>query len=345
MENNKHIKLNEIHCDLISEYLRFCKYQTGQRLKSIDYCFSSILNCRVRSTETYTGDEVKSLLTDLEDVVRGEVDTELTDGVHTNTLFVQQLLAQAEEWHLTLSANISELENRELLNCVKLFEEEQQRKSESQKMSITVTQTKQVIPVEDMNVATALKTEIARLTMENDSLRTHVANQDQDSKNPPPQSVDVQQLESELSLAQGEINRLKSQLHSLLQENESDSMEKLQIVQQAVDTLSKELEVSQTKAAEETEKLKRDLESREDKLRQIQSNLLLAEKELDKKFQATSAYMNMKKILVQKNNQIKSLRRKVASLGGTEGGDDEESEEDGIALQKQSNLEEEGFRI
>lgn len=167
----------------------------------------------------------------------------------------------------------------------------------------------------------------------------------QDSKNPPPQSVDVQQLESELSLAQGEINRLKSQLHSLLQENESDSMEKLQIVQQAVDTLSKELEVSQTKAAEETEKLKRDLESREDKLRQIQSNLLLAEKELDKKFQATSAYMNMKKILVQKNNQIKSLRRKVASLGGTEGGDDEESEEDGIALQKQSNLEEEGFRI
>lgn len=68
---------------------------------------------------------------------------------------------------------------RELLNCVKLFEEEQQRKSESQKMSITVTQTKQVIPVEDMNVATALKTEIARLTMENDSLRTHVANQDQ----------------------------------------------------------------------------------------------------------------------------------------------------------------------
>lgn len=35
--------LNEVHTDLISEYLRFAKYQQDQRLKSIDYCFTNLL--------------------------------------------------------------------------------------------------------------------------------------------------------------------------------------------------------------------------------------------------------------------------------------------------------------
>ncbi len=158
-------------------------------------------------------------------------------------------------------------------------------------------------------------------------------------------------LESDLASALEEINRLKSQLQTLHQENESDSLEKLQIVQQAVDTLSKELETSKSKAMEETEKLKKDLESREDKLRILNSSLLLAEKELDKKFQSTNAYINMKKILMQKNNQIKSLRRKVVNLGGTtnETEDkiekDEEQEDEELNVMRQNHQEEEGFRI
>ena len=84
-----------------------------------------------------------------------------------------------------------------------------------------------------------------------------------------------------------------------------------------------ELENSRKSAQEETEKLRQDLESREDKLRQVQSNLLLAEKELEKKFQATGAYANMKKMLMQKNETIKSLRKKLAqsdSQGDSGGG-------------------------
>lgn len=44
--------------------------------------------------------------------IESEMETELSDCVHTNVLLLQQLLAQAEEWHMTLTANISELENR-----------------------------------------------------------------------------------------------------------------------------------------------------------------------------------------------------------------------------------------
>ena len=79
--------------------------------------------------------------------------------------------------------------------------------------------------------------------------------------------------------------------------------------------ITQELQTSRSLAEEETEKLRKDLESREDKLRQVQSNLLLKEKELEQKFQATTAYINMKKILLQKNNMIKNLRKKLVEAG------------------------------
>lgn len=60
----------------------------------------------------YTGDEVASILTALQDTVANEVRTELRDASHTNGLLLQQLLANAEQWHLTLTADVSELENR-----------------------------------------------------------------------------------------------------------------------------------------------------------------------------------------------------------------------------------------
>ena len=67
---------------------------------------------RIREDETYNGDEVIKLVQDLQEIAVDEAETELTDAIHTNVLFVQQLLKQAEEWHLTLTTNVSELENR-----------------------------------------------------------------------------------------------------------------------------------------------------------------------------------------------------------------------------------------
>lgn len=72
--------------------------------------YSSI--CRVREDETYTGEEVNALLDDLHQVCREEVVTELSDAIHTNALLVNQLLVQAQTWHMTLSANIADLENQ-----------------------------------------------------------------------------------------------------------------------------------------------------------------------------------------------------------------------------------------
>lgn len=53
------------------------------------------------------------------------MESELLNTAHTNVLLLRQLFQQAEKWHLKLQADISELENRELLEQIKEFEEQQ----------------------------------------------------------------------------------------------------------------------------------------------------------------------------------------------------------------------------
>ena len=44
---------------------------------------------------------------------------------------------------------------------------------------------------------------------------------------------------------------------------------------------------------------------------EIQDQLRMAEKELERKFNQTNAYKNMKQMLDKKNEQIKDLRRRL----------------------------------
>ncbi|CAL8142300.1 unnamed protein product [Orchesella dallaii] len=317
--------LNELHKDLISEYLRFSKYQQEQRLKSIDYCFTKLLAFKIREDETYTGEEVNALLDDLHDVVRSEVVTELSDLSHTNALLLNQLLLQAQNWHLTLSANIADLEDQEKITKMRQLDEELSKDGLAG-FKVTVSKGKRFQPVDDMNVATALKMEVVRLTAENDILKSKleafgVPESDEVSqKNKEAAAEQASKLAEELSVAQNEIDRLMEIVKAKSEQDDS-SQQQMETVHDAIEKMRAELESSQRIANEQTEKLRKDLEARESKLRQVQSSLLLAEKELDKKFQATGAYTTMKKILQQKNCQIKALRKKLVKLGALE--DDE----------------------
>ena len=61
---------------------------------------------------TFTRDEVKELLQNLKDLVQGEVEADLIEISHTNILLFSQLLKQAEKWHLRMSVDLSEIQNR-----------------------------------------------------------------------------------------------------------------------------------------------------------------------------------------------------------------------------------------
>jgi leucine zipper transcription factor-like protein 1 len=63
------------------------------------------------------------------------------------------------------------------------------------------------------------------------------------------------------------------------------------------------------------------LQSNENRLKEVQHALSLAENELEKKFNQTNTYINMKRIIEQKNQQIRQLRQQLQ-------GDNDDREED-----------------
>uniref|UniRef100_A0A8C5I0I6 Leucine zipper transcription factor-like protein 1 n=1 Tax=Gouania willdenowi TaxID=441366 RepID=A0A8C5I0I6_GOUWI len=101
--------------------MRFARSKRVMSLKTIDSCFEELKESRLVE-ETFTVDEVREMLDGLQVVVRGEVEMELINTAHTNVLLLRQLFSQAEKFYLRLQSDISELENRELLEKVAHFE-------------------------------------------------------------------------------------------------------------------------------------------------------------------------------------------------------------------------------
>ena len=70
------------------------------------------------------------------------------------------MCGQAEKWHLKLFANLSELENRELLDAVQRFEEQQfdlASKKANKRPSITVSVLRRLEPIEGAGAAPLLQ--------------------------------------------------------------------------------------------------------------------------------------------------------------------------------------------
>ena len=73
--------------------------------------------------DTFTVDEVEEIIEAVKEAVSSEVGTELLNTSHTNILLLKQLFSQAEKWHLNLDTDMSELENKDLLDAIKKWEE------------------------------------------------------------------------------------------------------------------------------------------------------------------------------------------------------------------------------
>ncbi|XP_049842872.1 leucine zipper transcription factor-like protein 1 isoform X3 [Schistocerca gregaria] len=114
--------LNEQHQSLIMTYIRFAKHQRAQNLKAVYCAFQDVIESRL-SEETYTAEEVRELLCGLREAVRADVEAELMSHGRATALLLRQLLAQAERWHLRLSADMSQLQDREQLEQVAALEE------------------------------------------------------------------------------------------------------------------------------------------------------------------------------------------------------------------------------
>jgi hypothetical protein len=97
------------------------------------------------------------------------------------------------------------------------------------------------------------------------------------------------------------LQQLNDQLKNRLSQYEKDD-----------DVLSQQLEESTRLYNNKEVSFTQQISSNEKRLKDIQHALSLAENELEKKFNQTNTYVNMKRIIEQKNQQIRELRQQLA---------------------------------
>ena len=114
---------------------------------------------------------------------------------------------------------------------------------------------------------------------------------------------------------------LKTEIQKMQQLNEQ-LKQRLSQYEKDDDHLNQQLEEHTRLYSNKEASFTQQIGSNEKRLKEIQQALSLAENELEKKFNQTNAYMNMKRIIEQKNQQIRELRQQVAGKNGDEDEED-----------------------
>ncbi|XP_044031877.1 leucine zipper transcription factor-like protein 1 isoform X1 [Siniperca chuatsi] len=268
--------------------MRFARSKRVLRLKTIDSCFEELKDSRLVD-ETFTVDEVREMLDGLQAVVRGEVEMELINTAHTNVLLLRQLFSQAEKFYLRLQSDISELENRELLEQVAEFEKTDFKNAEKINQE---TSKHKLAPLNEGGVSELLNKEIVRLQEENDKLKARLRTLESQAMSALDEKTKAERALKDLQKVQGEQQEISS-------------------LEDTVAALREDYERSLSTSAVSQKDLQENLISAKHDLLRVQEQLSLAEKELEKKFQQTAAYRNMKEILTKKNEQIKEIRKRL----------------------------------
>ncbi|XP_037613434.1 leucine zipper transcription factor-like protein 1 isoform X2 [Sebastes umbrosus] len=279
---------NEQHQNEVINYMRFARSKRVLRLKTIDSCFEELKDSRLVE-ETFTVDEVKEMLDGLQAVVRGEVEMELINTAHTNVLLLRQLFSQAEKFYLRLQSDISELENRELLEQVAEFEKTDFKTADKINQE---TSKPKLAPLNEGGVSELLNKEISRLQEENDKLKARLRTLESQAMSALDERTKAERALKDLQKVQGEHQEISS-------------------LEGTVAALRDDYERSLSANSASQKGLQENLISAKHELLRVQEQLSLAEKELDKKFQQTAAYRNMKEILTKKNEQIKDIRKRL----------------------------------
>ncbi|XP_014036397.1 leucine zipper transcription factor-like protein 1 isoform X2 [Salmo salar] len=286
---------NEHHQNEAINYMRFARSKRAIRLKTIDSCFEDLKDSRLVD-ETFTVDEVRDMLDGLQLVVRGEVETELINTAHTNVLLLRQLFSQAEKFYLRLQTDISELENRELLEQVAEFEKTEFKNPNKTNQQISKPK---LSPLNEGGVSELLNKEISRLQEEKDKLKGRLRTLETQAMGALDEKTKAERALKNLQKVQGEQKEITS-------------------LEDTVAALQEDYQKSLSVNAASQRDLQDNLVSAKHDLLRVQEQLALAEKELDRKFQQTSAYRNMKEILTKKNEQIKDIRKRLSKYESDE---------------------------
>lgn len=275
--------------------MRFAHSKRVLRLKTIDKCFEELKDSRLVE-EAFTVDEVREMLEGLQAVVVGEVETELINTAHTNVLLLRQLFSQADKFYLRLQSDISELENRDLLEQVAEFEKTDFKTTNKTTQEISKPK---LAPLNEGGVSELLKKEITRLQEENEKLKGRLRNLES-------QAMSVLDEKTKAERALKDLRMVQGDQQGALPDQDQD-----QDLESTVAALREDYERSLDVSAASQKDLQQNLVTAKHELLHVREQLAMAEKELDRKFQQTAAYRNMKEMLTNKNEQIKDIRKRL----------------------------------
>jgi len=174
-------------------------------------------------------------------------------------------------------------------------------------------------PLNDGGPTQLLNLQIQKLEQENQSLRQRM-------KTIESQATEI--LESKLEL-KAEVETLKTHKTSEVESEtkNGEATKEFEKLNEAVDAAKQEL-FNEKQVSEKSQKeLETDLVSTKHRFLEVQHQLNMAEKELEKKFSETGAYKNLKKMLGSKNATIKEMRAKLDVYEPSTVNDDEREEE------------------
>ncbi|GFO31798.1 leucine zipper transcription factor-like protein 1 [Plakobranchus ocellatus] len=294
-ETRAQLGINEHHQNQVVNYIRFARYQRGQRLRAVDVCFEELKDSRL-TDETFTVDEVVDMLDGLLAVVRSEVESELINTAHTNVLMSRQMCQQAEKYHLKLSTDISELENRELLEQIREFEEQEFSGAKKEKDFVA----KKLIPINDTGLTQLLNMKIDELQSENEMLLQRLSKFDKEF------AGNYQRTKSLTS----DLERLQAELRAKGTRPGATSAEVSEMTRQMAE-LQVQIDQERQKGKVSSEQAEREMASTKHELLRIREMLEMAEKELEKKVSQTTPFKNLKQMLQRKNDQMKDLRKRL----------------------------------
>ena len=115
---------------------------------------------------------------------------------------------------------------------------------------------------------------------------------------------------------------LKTEIQKLQQLNQQ-LKERLSQYVDDDELLQNQLEENSRSFSKKEQTFSEQLKSTEQRFKEVQHALSLAENELEKKFNETNTYITMKKIIGQKNQQIRQLREQVTDRETNDNDDDD----------------------
>ncbi|XP_022166730.1 leucine zipper transcription factor-like protein 1 isoform X2 [Myzus persicae] len=274
------ISVNEHHRNVIDSYVEFMGHQKKQSIILIKKAFEEVFKTNLLD-ETYTKEEVKNILNGLERTITNEIKCELSAYTSTNLLMMYQFFQQAEKWHLRLNVDISEIQNKELL-------QEMEKIETSSNMMNRALEKKKLLSTHDHITNDFAEVLQKRLNQ----LETH------NSK-----------LEADLKTLEDNCNKLNSEKEALkLLTKKEDKQGDPQKSLVEIEVQTQNIFDDNTNNHDECKTTVNQLEN---KLLIAQSQLTLTNLELDRKFNDTAAYINMKNIIAKKNEQVRELRDRL----------------------------------